>query len=337
MKKNLLYGLIVLFINLLLICPQELSAAPSFYEGKIITIVVGSSPGGGYDRIARILAKYLPKYIPGKPTIIIQNMEGATSIIAANYLYNIAKPDGLTLGVVNRGLPFAQLLKTEGVKFDLMKFAWIGSPAIESNVLTVRADTPYKSIEDLRNAKGPIKFGAGGVASSSTHFPLLLKAFAGIKNIHMVQYRSSSEVALAIERKEVDGKATSYASFKTQILRGHYRPLIRGRVIEPGIERLPVDEDLTNDPIGKKLMALRSGPDRIGRPVFAPPKTPPELMKILREAFAKTTNDPEVQAMAEKLEMGIEYVPAEECLKILKDLFSQPDSIVKEFGKYIKF
>jgi hypothetical protein len=113
--------------------------------------------------------------------------------------------------------------------------------------------------------------------------------------------------------------------------------LIRGRVTEPAIDKLPVDEDLTNDPIGKKLMALRSGPDRIGRPVIAPPKTPPEIMGILRDAFSKATKDPEVLALAEKLEMGIEYVPPEECVKILKDLFSQPDSIVKEFSKYIKF
>ncbi len=334
MKRKKLLLIVAFFITLIFVYPEVLQAAP-YYEGKTITITVGAA--GGYDRMARIFAKYLPKYIPGKPTIIVENMLGATSIIAANHIYNIAKPDGLTIGVVNRGIPFAQLLKTEGVKFDLTKFAWIGSPSVESNVLTVRADTPYRSVEDLRKAKIPIKFGAGGPASSSAHFPLLLKAFAGIKNIQMVYYRSSPEVALAIERKEIDGKATSYASFKTQIENGSYRPLIRGRVLEPGIEKLPVDEDLTTDPIGKKLMALRSGPDRIGRPIIAPPKTPPEIMNILRDAFAKATKDPEVLAMAEKLEMGIEYVKPDECLKILNDLFSQPDNIVKEFGKYIKF
>jgi tripartite-type tricarboxylate transporter receptor subunit TctC len=334
MKRKRLLLMVVFFITLIFICPKVLPAAP-YYEGKVITITCGAA--GGYDRMARIFARYLPKYIPGNPTIIVETMLGATSIIAANHIYNIAKPDGLNIGVVNRGLPFAQLLKTEGVKFDLTKFAWIGSPAVESNVLTVRSDTPYKSVEDLRNAKSPIKFGAGGPASSSAHFPLLLKAFAGIKNIQMVYYRSSDEVALAIERKEVDGKATSYASFKSYIEKGLYRPLIRGRVTEAAIDKLPVDEDLTTDPIGKKLMALRSGPDRIGRPVIAPPKTPPEIMNILRDAFAKATKDPEVLEMAEKLEMGIEYVPPDECLKILKDLFSQPDNIVKEFSKYIKF
>lgn len=336
MKRKMLLLMVVFFITLMFIYPEVLPAAP-YYEGKVITIVVGFGPGGGYDRPARIFAKYLNKYIPGKPTIIIQNMEGASSIIAANYIYNIAKPDGLTIGIVNRGVPFAQLLKTEGVKFDLTKFTWIGSPSSAAIVLTVRADTPYKSVEDLRKAKIPIKFGAAGVGSSSTHFTLLLKAFAGIPNIVLVQYRSSGEVALNIERKELDGKATSYDSFRAQIEKGFYRPLIRGRVVQPGVEKLPLDEDLTNDPVGKKLMALRSGPDRIGLPVIAPPKTPDKFVNILRDAFNKACKDPEVLAMAEKMEMRFEYVPPNECLEILKDLFSQPDNIVKEFGKYIKF
>ncbi len=336
MKCRKLFIYVLSLIVLVLLFPLEPLAAP-YYHGKTINIICGTGPGGGFDRIARIYAKFLPKYIPGKPTIIVENMPGAASIVAANYMYNIAKPDGLTIGIVNRGLPFAQLLKTEGVRFDLTKYAWVGSPSVESNVITVSSDTPYKSVADLRNAKGPIKLGAAGPASSSAHFPLLLKAFAGIKNIQMVYYRSSQEVALAIERREVDGKATSYTSFKTQILKGLYRPLLRGRISEPGIENLPIDEDLTNDPIGKKLMAMRSGPDRIGRPFFCPPKTPPEVMTILREAFAKASKDPEVDAMADKLEMRIEYVSAEECVKILKDLYSQPDNVVKEFAKHIKF
>ena len=333
MKKKIGHVMIISAISLFFLCPMEMQAAP-YYEGKKITIILGAA--GGYERLARVFAKYLPKYIPGEPPIIVQNMEGATSIIAANHIYNIAKPDGLTIGVLNRGLPFAQLLKAEGVKFDLRKFAWVGSPAVESNVITIRSDLPYKSVEDLRKAKTPIKLGAVGPTSSSAQFPLLLNAFAGIP-IKMVYYRSVAEVALAIERKEVDGKATSFTSFKSYIEKGLYRPLIRGRISEPGIEQLPVDEDLTTDPIGKKLMAMRSGPDRIGRPFVAPPKTPPEVMAILAGGFAKASQDPEVQAMSDKLEMRVEYVPPEECMSILNEVFSQPEDIVKEFGKYIKF
>ena len=123
-----------LFLFFLFYRPYPLFAAP-FYEGKVLTIIVGYSPGGGYDRVDRLLAKYLPNYIPGKPTVLVQNMPGADSMIAANYLYNIAKPDGLTIGTFNRGLVFANLLKAEGGRYDLTKFSWIGSAAVESSVL----------------------------------------------------------------------------------------------------------------------------------------------------------------------------------------------------------
>src|SRR4030042_549113 len=126
------------------ICPNRPLAAP-YYQGKMIKIIVGGPTGGGYDRVARLLARHLPKHIPGNPTIIIENMPGASSIIAANYIYNLAKPDGMTIGAPQRGIPTAQILKIEGAKFDAAKYSWIGSAAVEATVLTIRTDLPYKS------------------------------------------------------------------------------------------------------------------------------------------------------------------------------------------------
>ncbi len=286
--------------------------------------------------MARLLAKHLPKYIPGKPTFIVMNMPGADSIIAANHIYNIAKPDGLTIGAINRGLPFAQVLKVEGIRFDLTKFSWIGSAAAEAIVLVLRTDLPFKNVDDLRNAKTPITLGATGTASSGSQFPLLLKAYLGI-NLKLITYPSGPDSNLAIARKEVDGKAGSYSSLRLAHLRGELRPFIRGRVSEPGIENIPVDEDLAVDIKGKTLMAMRSAPDRIGRPYVAPPGTPVEVMNILRDSFAKAAKDPELQAEAKRLDQGIEYTPAKECLKVVHYLLNQPPDIVKEFGKYIKF
>jgi len=335
MKKQILYLMLVLTAIFATVASGELKAAP-YYAGKTIKLVVGSAPGGGYDRWARLVARHMPKYIPGNPTIVIQNIPGATSIVAANYLYNIAKPNGLTFGAVQRGLPFAQLLQKKGVKFDLRKFAWIGSPIPESNVLMIRTDLPYKTVEDLQKTKTPIILGDGGMASSSYHFAILLKEFVGI-NAKMIHYRSSADIALAIERKEVDGKASTYGSFRSFIDRGLLRPVIRSRVSEPGIENVPVDEELTTDQTGKTLFAMRTGPDRAGRPYIAPPGLPPDIYKILSQAFKNCVNDADFRKEAEKLKLRVEYVSGEDCLKEVKVVLNQPENIVKEFAKYIQF
>ena len=168
MRKLIIF---TLFSLMLASSPCLLHAAEKpYYKDKVISIIVGYSPGGGYDRVARILAKHLPKHIPGNPIVLVQNMPGASSMIATNYVYNIAKPNGLTIGAIDRGLAFAQLLKAEGSKFDLRKFAWIGSAAVESTVLILRNELPYKSVDDIAKVKSPLMIGNLGNANNSTHF-----------------------------------------------------------------------------------------------------------------------------------------------------------------------
>jgi tripartite-type tricarboxylate transporter receptor subunit TctC len=335
MKKSGLGLLVAFFVLSMFIWSGEVPAAP-YYEGKMIKMIVGFSPGGGYDRMTRMLAKHLPKHIPGKPSIVVENMEGASSIIATNYMYNIAKPNGLTIGTFTRGLPFAQLNKLEGVKFDITKFAWIGSTAVEGTVFALRSDLPYKTVEDLRTAKEPISFGSTGAGTLDYQFSLLAKEFLGL-NMKMIIYISSNECMLAVERKEADGRAGSYTSIKPFIERGLVRPIFRGRVPEKGIEHLPVNEDLTTDKMGKTIMAMFSTADYIGRPYVAPPGTPPELVKTLQEAFANVVKDPEMRKDAQKNQMELEYVPPEQILKLIQNAFSQPEDVVKTFSKYVKF
>lgn len=318
-----------------------LGAAPRIglaqFEGKTVTIVCGFKTGGGYDRTARILARHLPKYLPGNPNVIVQNMPGANSIIAANHVYNVAKPDGLTIGTFNRNLILAQLTKVSGVKFDLTKFAWVGSAASESTVLAVRSDLPYKSFDQLRKAGKTIVIGATGPGANTYDFPLLLKELLGVDIKIVSGYSSSSDIMLAIERKEVDGRAGSYSSLRTFVDRDLVRPLVRARATEPGIEQLPVDETLAPNARAKAIMALRSAPEVVGRPYVMTPGTPDALLKIMREAFDKAIKDPELIAEAKKARMDLEYMPGDEALKIMKEVLSQPKDIVDEFGKYIKF
>jgi tripartite-type tricarboxylate transporter receptor subunit TctC len=335
MKRRISFLVVVFFVLSIFTTQGEILAAP-YYEGKTIIIVVGFGVGGGYDRMTRLIAKYLPKYIPGKPTIIIDNMPGAGSIIAANRIYNLEKPDGLTLGCINRGIPYSQLLKATGVKFDLRKFSWIGSAGSEATVLAIRADLPYKTFDELRKAKEPIHMGATGLAANDTQFTLLAKEFIGL-NAKIVTYSAIPELMLAVERKEVDGRSGTYSSLKPFIERGLLRPLLRGRVAEPGIENLPVNEDLTTDKMAKTIMAMQSYPDRMGRPYVATPGTPPEIMKIMKDAFMRASKDSALIEESRKMKMDFEYVPAEECLKVVNFVLNQPEDIVKEFGKYIKF
>jgi tripartite-type tricarboxylate transporter receptor subunit TctC len=330
-----LTALAILAVAMLAIVSTGEAAGP--YDGKTITIIVGYKPGGGYDRTARLLARHLPKHLPGKPAIIVQNMPGANSMIAANHVYNVARPDGLTIGTFNRNLPLAQLTKVDGVKFDMTKFAWVGSAASESTILTLHTDLPYRTVEELRKADKPIVIGTTGPGANTHDFPLLLKEFLGFNFKIVSGYSSSADIMLAVERKEVDGRAGSYTSLKPFIDRGLVRPIIRARAIEPGIEKLPVDEELAPTPRAKAIMALRSGPEIIGRPYVMPPATPEELVKIIREAFAKVAQDPELVSEAKKASMEIEYIPGDQALKIIKEILAQPKDIVDEFAKYIKF
>lgn len=334
MKTQNQWLLMVFSVLVLLIYPQEMLSAP-YYEGKIINIIVALPPGGGYDRMARVMAKYLPRHIPGKPYVVIQNMSGASSIIGVNILYNKAKPDGLTIGTFNRNLVFAQLLKQEGILFDLAKFPWIGSPSVEATVLSIRGDLPYKTYDQLLKAKEPLICGHTGPTNNSYQFTALLMGYAGLKT-RMVRYSGTSDIWLALERKEIEG--TSAANSSLQLLsRGLLRPIVRGRVSEPGIENLPVNEDLTNDKVGKTIMGVLSAVDLVGRPFVAPPGTKPEMMKILRTAFDRVAKDPEVKAELDKVKMGLNYVTAEKSLEVINYVLNQPPEVVKELNKFIKF
>ena len=195
-------------------------AQTPFYQGKTITVVAGVSAGSAYDLYARLMAQFMGKYIPGNPSFIVQNMTGAGSIIGANYVYNVSKPDGLTIGAIQPSIYFNQL------KYDWAKFGWIGSSDKSDYLLYMRADLPYKTLADVRKAKEPPKCGSTGAGTSGSYMPKLLEETLGTKFTIVAGYQGGGEIDLAVERGEL------------HCVHSQFRPITRGSRTLPGVKKL---------------------------------------------------------------------------------------------------
>ncbi|HEU4343126.1 MAG TPA: tripartite tricarboxylate transporter substrate-binding protein, partial [Candidatus Binatia bacterium] len=297
--------------SLLLGWSVDLYAQADFYQGKQIRLIIGSTAGGGYDLWPRMMLRYLTRHIPGNPEIIPQNMPGAGGVVAANYIYGIAKPDGLTLGAFNPALYFDQLVGRAEAKFDWAKYTWIGSPEQNEILHFIRADAPFKNVEDLRNAKEPAKCGTTGTGSTGYYIPRLLEDTLGIKTNIVSGYPGGAEIDLAIERNEVVCWSPLIATYfgREPYKRWHKSGFTRV-VVQFGAKR---DARLKDVPTLTELMEQYKTPDTgkrlarvivtavtMGRPISAPPGVPAERTKILRDAYAKAIKDPELLAEAEK-------------------------------------
>src|SRR5438552_4500991 len=262
MRRMLVVSLLVSFLMIPLVAPPARSQT-NFYEGKTVTLIIGAKGAGSLIAATQIVAHHLGKYIPGKPTVILQHMPGAAHLLATNNVFNVAKPDGLTILASNPNVAIAQLSKIEQVRFDVRKFQWLGSSGADGAAFSIRSDLPYKTFDELKKADRELVAGTTGPGSNAHDFPLLLKEFTGVKLKLVSGYPSNSDVLLAIERKEVDAWSALATTIKLAADRGAVRPLVRGRVASPGFENLPVDEDLASTALGKSLMAIKSIPGAI--------------------------------------------------------------------------
>ncbi len=323
------------------LCLGLAAAAPvwaqaSFFEGKTVSVVFGAS-GGSLEIASRIVARHLGKHLPGNPNVIVQNMTGAAHLVATNHVYNVAKPDGLTLLAANPNVGIAQLTKVDAARFDLRRFQWLGSTGADGVALSIRSDLPYKSWDEVKKSGKELVVGTTGPGSNAHDFPLLLKEFAGANFKLVSGYPANADVLLAIERKEVDVWAAFATTIKLAADRGAVRPLVRGRVAYPGWEHLPVDEELATSAVGKAIMGIRAAPLAIGRAFAAPSATPADRVQVLREAFAKAVKDPEFVAESKKARIEVGFIGPDEVLKMFNGLLEQPAEVQKEMVKYIKF
>jgi tripartite-type tricarboxylate transporter receptor subunit TctC len=317
-----------------------------FYKGKTIRIMVGSTAGGFYDRWARLFARYMGKYIPGQPEIIAQNMPGAGSVIATNHVYNVAKPDGLTAVMPLNSIYVDQLVGRSEVQFDLRKFHWIGSPAVESTIMYMRADTPYKSIADIIKAKEPPKCGGTGTASADYILSKVLEQTVGAKFNSILGYAGGTEIDIAVEKGEVVCRAHSTSAhfgrepFDTWHKRGFDRHLIQtSRKRDSRAADVPTTHEIFDQykvPADSRRVAqvvLAAGD--FGRPIMVTPGTPAERVKILREAYVKTLNDPEALAEAKKARMDVEPTSGEELESLVKEIFDASPEVLERVKKIL--
>lgn len=325
--------------------PALLAQTP-FYQGKTVTIVVGTKAGDVYDLYPRLLAEYWTKHIPGNPNIIVQNVPGAASLIAANQVYNLSKPDGLTLAAIYPALYFDQLVKRPEVKYDWVKWNWLGSTVTSNHLLYMRADTAYKTIDEVRKAASSPKCGSTGIASTGYYMPKLLEETLGTKFDIVSGYVSGQDIDLAVERGELQCRAftiTAYFArepFISWRKRNFVNVLIQtgskrdGRLKDSPTIYEQMDKYKTNE-AGRRLAKVILASGDFGRPIVAPPGVPADRIKILRDSFDKTINDPALLAEAEKRRLEIDPTTAQEMDSLAKEVMATPPDIVARMRKLL--
>jgi tripartite-type tricarboxylate transporter receptor subunit TctC len=350
MKKSgigaAIFPFLSFFLAASLLLSTTLHAQAPFYEGKSISLIIGNQAGGQYDLWARLIANHIGKQIPGNPNVIVQNMPAAGSLVAANYLYNVAKPDGLTIGAVIPGIYTDQLIGRKEVQFDWARFNWIGTPEQTEWLFITRADSPYKSIEDIRSATEPPKCGTTGTGSFVHQVPKLLEETLGIKLNLVTGYTGGPDVDLAIERGEVRCRSISVTAFfgrEPYIAwgkKGFVRPLAQtGKKRDPSLGDVPTIYELMDQyktpEIGRRLATVMLASNIFGRPWLTPPGVPAERVRTLREAWNRTVKDTEFLAEAKKRRWPVAPVAGEELDSLAKEVITQPPEVVQRLKNFL--
>jgi len=325
---------------------QTLHAQTPFYQGKTITIITAAKAGDTYDLYPRLVAEFMGRHIAGNPNIIIQNVPGAAGLIGTNQVYNLAKPDGLSLGAIYPALYFEQLAKRPEAKFDWTKFIWIGSTVSSNSHMYMRADTPYRTIEDVRTAATPPKCGATGVTSSAYYMPKLLEDAIGTKFEIVSGYVAGSDIDLAVERGEVQCRAFTINAFfsrepfitwrKKNFVRVLYQT---GSKRDARLKDVPLFTELmdkykTAESV-RRLAKVVLAADEFGRPIVFPPGVPADRVKIIRDAFNKTISDPAFLAEAERRRLDIDPATGEELDTLAKEVMTATPDVIEKVKKLI--
>jgi tripartite-type tricarboxylate transporter receptor subunit TctC len=339
MSRNLIRTALLLAISAALAAPAK--AAAPFYEGKSIRVIVGFSAGGGFDTYSRVIGRHMGRHIPGNPSLVVENMPGAASLVAANHVYNVAKPDGLTMLNFHGNQVINQVIGKPGIEFDARKFEYIGIPTQDNVACAFYKASGITTFDNLRNAKTPVKL--GGVAPGDTTYNTAKLLIAALKlPIQLVAgYKGTAEVRLAAEAGEVAGGCWQWESIKSIWRQG----LDSGNVavvlqvnpkVHPELPKVPNAIDFAPNENSKQILKFGGhDPAAITRPYAVAPGTPKDRVQLLRKAFVETMKDPEFLADAKKSRLDTDPLTGEAIEKIVIQLFKIDPSLVNQLKEIL--
>lgn len=311
-----------------------------FYKGKNLTIVVGYAPGGNYDITARLLGRYITKYLPGAPNHVVQNMPAASGLTAINHMYNVAPKDGSTISTIGRAIPQLAILGMPNIRFEPARFTWLGttsSYADDAFPIFIMANRPIKSWEELRQPGKKIVLGAVGSGSTNLTFPLIAKEVLKL-NIDVIRgYSGAAPIYLAMQNGEVDGQSAGFNSIKAAQRNlwetKQLRVLIQfGRTTRlPELADAPTGRELTKDPDALALIAFAEAPFYMAMPFIAPPDVPADRAKALQSAFMQTHKDADFLKEAKKLDIDVSPLDGAAVAKLVQEMAATPAKVIEHF------
>jgi tripartite-type tricarboxylate transporter receptor subunit TctC len=319
-------------------------AIASFYKGRNLTIIIGSSPGGGYDLYGRLISRFLSKHVPGNPTIIVQNMPGAASNVAAAYVYNVAPKDGSVIGALFMGAVVEPLFgDSKRVTHDMSKFNYIGNANSDAYVCLVRTDAPVKTMADAFDKE--LIMGASAEGASTRDFPVLLKNLLGAKFKVVAGYPGTREINLALEKGEVQGAcgetwSSVAATYPTWFKDNLVKPLVQeSNSGYPDLDKrgVPLAREFAKTDEQRQILDLVYTQTTFGRPYVVAPGVPPERIEALRKAFMETLTDPDLLAEAKRINLDVGPISGAELQKLIAKLYATPQDLVDKAKAAIAF
>lgn len=334
-----LYRLTVALVALIVwASPAPAQSTAGFYKGKTVTIVVSTSTGGGYDAMARAIARHIGRHVPGNPLVVVRNMPGAGGITAVNWLYNAADKDGTIVGLVQNGTPLEPLFGTKEARYDATKFNWIGTPSFEVSMVLVWHTVSVNTVEDLKARE--TNMGASGANSTPAFYTRLLNATLGTRMKLINGYPGQNDAFLAMERGELDGYPSVFYSALTSTRPTWLRDKLAKAIVQYGPERLkelpdvPFAPDLLTNADDKLLMQAAFAPQALGRPLLLPPDVPADRVAAMRTAFSDTLNDAKFKADAERIGLIVNAPrTGEQLQKVIVDAYATPSRVVERLRK----